>query len=154
MFLTQLAKKKGAIVTAVTSSKGIMVAKRWGADEVIDYKVQNYLSLHKTFDVVVDLSGKFSFKDSKSLLNPQATFISTIPGIKAIVGSFINNIFSGKKYNVLILKPTTEYLNLLSDLIDNKLDIIVERTYPIASVKAAYNEVAKGGLLGKAVIIV
>jgi hypothetical protein len=31
----------------------------------------------------------------------------------------------------------------LSDLIEDKLDIIVEKTYPITSVKAAYNEVAK-----------
>jgi D-arabinose 1-dehydrogenase-like Zn-dependent alcohol dehydrogenase len=55
---------------------------------------------------------------------------------------------------VLILKPTTDSLRLLSELIEDKLDIIIERTYPITSVKEAYTEVAKGGLLGKAVIVV
>jgi NADPH:quinone reductase-like Zn-dependent oxidoreductase len=153
MFLTQLAKKKGAIVTAVASTKGIEIAQGWGADEIIDYKKQNVLSLSKTFDVVVDLSGRLGFKDAKGLLKPQGIFIATIPGLKTIIGSFINNIFSAKKYKVLILKPASGDLELLADSIEDKLDITVEKTYPMTSVKEAYTEVAKGGLLGKAVIV-
>ena len=152
MIVTQLAKQKGARVTAFTSSKGIILAKQWGADEVFDYKKQNILSVGKTFDVVVDLSGKLSFNDAKSLLKAQGTFISTIPSLKAIIGSFLNNIFPGKKVRVLLLKPTRDDLDLLVKLAQDGLDIIVDKTYPITNVKAAYDEVAKGGLLGKAVI--
>jgi NADPH:quinone reductase-like Zn-dependent oxidoreductase len=154
MFLIQLAKKKGAIVTAVTSSKGMVMAKKWGADEIIDYRTQNILSLRKTFDVLVDLSGKLSFKDSKSLLNPRATFITTIPGLKTIIGSFLNNLFSATKYKLLILKPADDSLNLLAGLIEDGLDIIVEKVYPITAAKSAYEEVALGGIVGKAVITV
>jgi NADPH:quinone reductase-like Zn-dependent oxidoreductase len=154
MFLTQLAKKRGAVVTAVTSSKGVVLAKKWGADEVIDYKAQNILATDKRFDVVADLSGKLSFNNAKRLLNAGGTFITTIPGLKTLAGSFLNNLFSATKYKVLILKPTNNSLKLLAGFIEDGLDIVVEKVYPITAVKAAYEEVAKGGIIGKAVITV
>ena len=154
MFLTQLAKKRGAVVTAVTSSKGGVLAKKWGADEVIDYKAQNILATDRRFDVVADLSGKLSFNNAKRLLNAGATFITTIPGLKTIAGSFLNNLFSATKYKVLILKPTNSSLKSLGGFIEDGLDIVVEKVYPITAVKAAYKEIAKGGIIGKAVITV
>jgi NADPH:quinone reductase-like Zn-dependent oxidoreductase len=154
MFLTQLAKKRGAVVTAVTSSKGGVLAKKWGADEVIDYKAQNILATDRRFDVVADLSGKLSFNNAKRLLNAGATFITTIPGLKTLAGSFFNNLFSETKYKVLTLKPTNSTLKSLAGFIEDGLDIVVEKVYPITAVKAAYKEIAKGGIIGKAVITV
>jgi NADPH:quinone reductase-like Zn-dependent oxidoreductase len=154
MLFTQLASKSGATVTAVASLKGSELAKKWGADETIDYKTKNILSIHKKFDVVIDLSGKLTFKKAKPLLKSQAVFVNTIPSLKAIIGAFINNIFSRKKYKVLILKPTAGYLKSLALLTEEGLDIIVDRSYPLTSVKEAYSEVARGGILGKAVIVI
>lgn len=154
MFLIQLAKKKGATVTAITSSKGMAIAKKWGADEILDYKTQDIFAATKRYDVVVDLSGKLSFKSSKSLLNPQATFITTLPGLQTMAGSFINNLFSATKYKVLVLKSTPDSIQSLASLIDEGIDIVVEKQYPITAASAAYKEVAQGGLVGKAVIIV
>ena len=154
MFLIQLAKKRGAIVTGVTSSKGIVMAKNWGADETIDYKTQSIFAPNHRYDVVIDLSGKLSFKASKSLLTARATFITTIPGIKAMAGSFLNNLFSATKYKVLVLKPTADSLKTLAGIIEEGLDIVVEKVYPIAAAKSAYEEVARGGVVGKAVITV
>jgi NADPH:quinone reductase-like Zn-dependent oxidoreductase len=154
MFLLQLAKKRGAVITAVTGSKGVAVAKKWGADEVIDYKTQNILRVNQQFDVVVDLSGKISFKDAKPLLHPRATFVTTLPGLKTIAGSYLNNLFSATKFKVLILEPAKGSLNLLAGLIRDGLDIVVEKQYPMTAAQAAYNEVAQGGLTGKAVITI
>ena len=154
MFLIQLAKKKGAIVTAVTGSKGMVMADGWGADEVTDYTTQNIFADNRRYDVVVDLSGKLSFKKAKSLLNPGATFITTIPGLKTLAGSFFNNLFSATKYKVLVLKPANDGLKALARLIEGGLDIVVEKVYPITSARSAYEEVARGGLTGKAVITV
>jgi len=154
MIVTQLASKRGAVITAVTNLKGRELAKRWGADEIIDYKTQNILSIHKTFDIVIDLSGKLTFKNAKPILKSESVFISTIPGPGAIIGSFINNIFSGKKYKILLLKASPEYLKSLAALTEEGLDIMVEKSYPLTSVKEAYNEAAKGGILGKVVITI
>jgi NADPH:quinone reductase-like Zn-dependent oxidoreductase len=154
MFLIQLAKKKGVMVTAVTGSKGIAFAKKWGADEIIDYKTQNIFAVAQKYDVVVDLSGKLSFKDSKPLLNPKAIFITTIPGLTTMAGSFLNNLFSATRYKVLVLKPANDNLRSLARFIADGLDIVVEKVYPITASGAGYEEVARGGLTGKAVITV
>jgi NADPH:quinone reductase-like Zn-dependent oxidoreductase len=154
MFLIQLAKKKGAIVTAVTSSKGIVMAKKWGADEIVDYKTENIQATNQRYDAIVDLSGKLSFKQSKPLLNPGATFITTLPGLQTMARSFFNNLFSSTKYKVLVLKPTNDNLKGLAGLIEDGLDVVVEKEYPITAVNAAYEAVAQGGIVGKAVITV
>jgi NADPH:quinone reductase-like Zn-dependent oxidoreductase len=154
IFLTQLAKKRGAVITAVTGARGMMIAKKWGADEVIGYKTQPIFSANKKYDVVVDLSGKFSFKDAKSLMHHGTTFITTIPGLKTMTGSFLNNLCSATKCKVLILKPTNDSLKSLAHLIEEGLDIVVEKVYPMTDVRSAYDEVARGGILGKAVITV
>jgi hypothetical protein len=60
-------------------------------------------------------------------LNPGATFITTIPGLKTMAGSFLNNLFSATKYKVLILKPTNNSLKSLAGLIEDGLDIVVEK---------------------------
>lgn len=152
--IMQLVISRGAAVTAVTTSKGIEIAKRLGATEIIDYKMRDILLINKTFDIIIDLSGKLSFTNAKPLLNSQSTFISTIPDPLKMIGSFFNNIFSGKKYKVLVLQPTAHYLNSLSDLAENGLINTIDRTFQLSSVKQAYAEVMKGGLSGKAVITV
>jgi hypothetical protein len=71
-----------------------------------------------------------------------------------MAGSFLNNLFSATKYKVLVLKPTADSLKTLAAIIEEGLDIVVEKVYPIAAAKSAYEEVARGGVVGKAVITV
>jgi hypothetical protein len=71
-----------------------------------------------------------------------------------MAGSFFNNLFSSTKYKVLVLKPTNDNLKVLAGLLEDGLDVVVEKVYPITAAKSAYEEVAQGGIVGKAVITV
>ncbi|WP_325100821.1 zinc-binding dehydrogenase, partial [Vibrio anguillarum] len=53
----QLAKSLGAFVATTTSTANVDLVKRIGADQVIDYKTENYLNEVKDFDVVFDTLG-------------------------------------------------------------------------------------------------
>jgi NADPH:quinone reductase-like Zn-dependent oxidoreductase len=152
MFVVQLAKAKGAIVTSVTSTKGISLAQSWGSNKVIDYTKVNVLHLNSTFDIVLDLSGKMSFKDAKVLMKPKSTYINTIPGPREILGSFFNNLFSGKKYKILLLKPSVLYLHSLSLLAARGMKIVVDHVFALSQIKEVYREVSKGGIIGKAIV--
>jgi len=55
--MVQMAKTLGAYVIGTASGKGIELAKSLGADEVIDYKTQDFTELVKDVDLVVDLAG-------------------------------------------------------------------------------------------------
>lgn len=149
----QIAKKRGARVTAVVSTKGVAEAKKWGADTVIDYTQQPIKDLDQKFDVVMDLSTKLSFTEAKSLMKQKAVFVSTLPSPLVLITSFVNNIFSDQTWKILILKPTVEALNTLTHLAEAGLQIVLAKTYRLTNVREAYREASQGKLIGKSVIV-
>ncbi|UOQ72731.1 zinc-binding dehydrogenase [Hymenobacter cellulosilyticus] len=154
MFAIQLAKQRGARVTAVTGPAGRQRATQMGADSVVDYTQQHISQLPQRFDAIIDLSDKLVFKAAKALLKPRATFVSMLPSPLGLVGSFFHNLFSAKKRRILILKPTAAGLNTLARLTQNGLQIPVEKVYDLANVRQAYQETSQGKVKGKAVVVV
>jgi len=102
----------------------------------------------------MDLSGKMPFADAKKIMKPRAVYVNVVPGPKQIIGSFIHNLFSAKKYKVMMLKPAVSYLETLAQFAAEGKDILVEKTYPMASYKEAYLATQKGKVLGKVVFTV
>ena len=154
MFATQIAKRKGAIVTAAVSGKGIALAAKWGSNAVINYQQTPLLESNKQYDVVIDLSGKMPFDKAKRILKPSSTYVNTIPGPQQIIGSFFHNLFSKKKYKVLLSKPSTAYLETLSNYVSNGMEVVIGKTYKMEAFREAYTEMPKGGISGKAVFTV
>ena len=152
VFAVQIAKKRGARVTAVVSTKGVTEATKWGADTVVDYTKQSIKLLTQRFDAVIDLSTKLSFTEAKSLMKPRAVFVSTLPSPLTLLHSFVNNLFSGQKLKILIVKPTVDQLNALTDLAESDLQIVLDKTYSLTNVREAYREARRGKLIGKSVI--
>jgi NADPH:quinone reductase-like Zn-dependent oxidoreductase len=153
MFAIQLAKKRGARVTAVVGPAGGQRATQLGADAVVDYTKQDVRHLTQRFDTIIDLSDKLPFKAAKKLLKPRATFINMLPSPKGLVLSFLHNIFSSRKRRILILKPTATGLHTLATLAQDGLQIPVERVYDLANVRQAYQETSRGKVKGKAVVV-
>ncbi|UHG93820.1 NAD(P)-dependent alcohol dehydrogenase [Spirosoma oryzicola] len=153
VFAVQIAKKRGASVTAVVSTKGVDEAAKWGADTVIDYTKQSINVLSQRFDAVIDLSTKLSFTEAKSLMKPSAVYVSTLPSPLTLAYSFINNLFSRRKSKVLILKSTVEGLNALTYLAEDGLQIVLDKSYSINNVREAYQEARRGKGIGKSVIV-
>jgi NADPH:quinone reductase-like Zn-dependent oxidoreductase len=154
VFAVQIAKIRGARITAVVGSNGAAEAAKWGAESVIDHHNQNIQHLNKQFDAVIDLSTKLSFKAAKPLMKNKAVFVTTLPSPLTLIGSFINNLFFGKKLKVLIVKPSTEGLAALKELAEKGLTIVLDKTYHLDQVKTAYRESSRGRIFGKSVIVV
>jgi len=152
MFLLQLLKQRGAKVTAVTGSKGAESAKQWGASAVIDYTKENILSQKKTFDIVIDLSGKMGYKNAKQVMKPKALFLNPTPKPIEIPVSFFKNLFRSKKHIVILSGPATKYTDVLLAAIKNGLEIKVNRVFPFAGYKEAYEYAEQGGYIGKVVV--
>ena len=153
VFAVQIAKKRGATVTAVVSTSGVAEVTNWGADTVIDYTKQDIKRLDQRFDAIIDLSTRLSFSEAKSLMKPKSVFVSTLPSPLTLIHSFINNLFSGQKAKVLILKPTVEGLTALANLAGDDLQIVLDKTYSLTNVREAYRESRSGKHIGKSVIV-
>ena len=154
IFAIQIAKRRGARVTAVVGTESVAAAAEWGADLVVDYNKQSVEQLGKIFDAVIDLSTKLSFKAAKKLMKDRAVFVTTLPTPVTMIGSFFNNLFFGKKLKVLIVKPTAEGFETLKKLAEQDLRIVLDKTYALDQVRTAYKESSNGKTVGKSVILI
>ncbi|WP_161597184.1 NADP-dependent oxidoreductase [Dyadobacter flavalbus] len=152
MFLLQLLKQTGANVTAVTSSRGVAYAKKWGATSVIDYTKENVLSRQAGYDIVVDLSGKTGYENAKKIMKSSALFLNPTPKPIQIPLSFIKNLFTSKKHIVVLSSPSTKYTDTLLEAVRNGLDIEIHKVFPFAQYKEAYQYAEQGGYIGKVVV--
>lgn len=152
MFLLQLLKQRGANITAVTSSQGAAFAKKWGASSVIDYTKETVLSQKAVYDIVIDLSGKMAYKAAKQVMKPKAIFLNPTPKPIDIPLSLLGNLFRGKKHVVILSSPSTKYTNVLIEALNNGLEIEINKVFPFARYKEAYEYAERGGFIGKVVV--
>jgi NADPH:quinone reductase-like Zn-dependent oxidoreductase len=152
MFLLQLLKQRGANITAVTNSQGTAFAKKWGANSVIDYTKENVLSQKATYDIVIDLSGKMGYKNAKQIMKSKAMFLNPTPKPVEIPISLLKNLFTAQKHIIILSGPSTKYTDVLLSEVKNGLQIEVNKIFPFAQYKEAYQYAEQGGYIGKVVV--
>jgi NADPH:quinone reductase-like Zn-dependent oxidoreductase len=73
----QLAKARGAEVTAVASTQHMDLVKTLGADHAVDYTAGDFTAIGQTYDFVLDAVGKTSYFECRPLLKPDGRFSAT-----------------------------------------------------------------------------
>lgn len=154
LIAVQMAKKQGMKVTAVASGKGLSFLEKWKPDVLIDYKNGQTHGQNAAFDAVFELSGTLPFGKAKPLLKPQSAFVSTLPNPVDMALAFVNNLWSAKKFEIIMATPTQENLRDLCDLVANGLEVTIAKTFPMHEFKEAYHFARKGGLIGKVVFTI
>jgi len=152
MFLLQLLQQRGASITAVTSTRGASFAEKWGANLVIDYKKEDVLAKNVTYDIVIDLSGKMGYKNAKQIMNARGLFLNPTPKTIEIPVSFFSNLFTAKKHIVILSSPSTKSTDILLNAVQHGLQIEVNKVFPFAQYKEAYDYAELGGYIGKVVV--
>ena len=134
----QFAKNKGAIVTAVCSSKNFEMVQTLGADKTIDYTVPESTTLLEKYDLIFDAAGKS--KTSQLKVKSKKALTST-----------------GKYVSVDDKTPsqTQEDLYRIKDMVEKEqLKVIIDRTYPLEEMVEAHKYVEQGHKKGNVVITV
>jgi NADPH:quinone reductase-like Zn-dependent oxidoreductase len=152
-YAIQLGKQAGAHVTAVSGTGGVALARELGADSVIDYRRESITASGKTFDAVLELSGRLSFSEARLLLKPRGVYVDFEPGPAKLASAAIQNLFRSRQHRFVIARSTTEALDALSRQIDaGVLRPGPVQAYPLSEYRRAFELAEKGGLVGKAVI--
>src|SRR5262249_37420326 len=73
----QIAKRLGAHVTGVTSTKNVELVRSLGADDVIDYTVDDLTGRGPIHEVVIDAVGKYAFYWGRRALKPGGIYVET-----------------------------------------------------------------------------
>jgi NADPH:quinone reductase-like Zn-dependent oxidoreductase len=73
----QLAKSRGATVTAVVATRHLDLVRRLGAERAVDYTAEDFTQIGETFDFVLDAVGKTTFFRCRRLLKARGVFAAT-----------------------------------------------------------------------------
>ena len=76
--MVQMAKVLGAYVIGTASGEGVGRAKSLGADEVIDYKTQDFTNITEKVDLVIDLVGGEAQVKSFSVIKEGGNLLSAV----------------------------------------------------------------------------
>lgn len=145
----QLAKHLGAHVTVTATDEGIALAKKFGADEVVDYKKENYKEIVRGVDAVLDLVGG-DFSDHLTLLKKGGIAISLLDFPDQAKAEEL-----GVNAQFLMVDVNTEILNTLSSLIEKGIIVSnISKVFPFTEIKEAFLVAENNKTRGKFVITI
>jgi NADPH:quinone reductase-like Zn-dependent oxidoreductase len=152
-YAVQIAKYLGANVTGVCSTTNLELVKSLGADNVIDYTVEDFSSNGETYDVIFEAVNKSSFSACMKLLKNNGTYINVTEPLPS-VQMLWTKLTSSKKLLLSRNSPeTSEALNLLKELVEmGKLKVVIDRYYSFDEIVKAHRYVEKGHKKGNVVI--
>jgi NADPH:quinone reductase-like Zn-dependent oxidoreductase len=152
-FAVQIAHAAGARVTAICSTPNIDLARKFGADQIIDY-TKTDLSVWKTrYDVILDAFGHMKQADARRMLNKNGIYTSTMYGPAAVLISLYNRFIHGKTLTSGNMRSKTEDFEKIESLFkEGKLNPYVEKTFQIDQAQEAFRFFEKSKHRGKVVI--
>ncbi|OZM56904.1 NADPH:quinone reductase [Lottiidibacillus patelloidae] len=128
IFAIQIAKSFGAYVATTASESNIEFLKSLGADEVINYKEEDFSEVLNEFDLVLDSMGGEIQSKSYKVLKENGKLVSIVqPPSEEEAASF--NAQAGFVW----LEPNGEQLQKLADLyVEGKVKPVIGKTFELS----------------------
>jgi NADPH:quinone reductase-like Zn-dependent oxidoreductase len=154
VFAVQLAKLKGAEVTAVDSVEKLDMLRELGADHVIDYRSQDFTESGIVYDVIFDVVGTVRFSKANNVLKPGGAYLLANPISQMLSGSW-TRMTTDRQVIMQVSSPTLEDLITVRKLIEaGKLQTVIDRSYPLEQIVEAHHYVETGAKMGNLVITI
>jgi NADPH:quinone reductase-like Zn-dependent oxidoreductase len=132
----QIAKARGAYVTALASAANLDFVRSLGADEVIDYKATDFTEVVRDQDVVLDIVGGDYPARALDVLKPGGILVSTQPPSVAPIAEAAAE--RGIRVAGVIVEADDIGLSALAELAaSGKLAPAIAATFPLEEAAAA-----------------
>ena len=156
-FAIQLAKKAGAHVTAVDNATKLDFMRSVGADEVVDYRAEDFTRITPRFDLVLDLVAHRSVFAYRRALARGGVYRCVGGSVRSLVRvltvGWLAGRLTGRSLGVLVVQQGPSLFTPLADLcVHGEVSIHVHRTYRLDQVADALADVGDGRALGKVVV--
>nr|WP_246448596.1 NADP-dependent oxidoreductase [Roseateles oligotrophus] len=171
-FAVQYAKHLGAHVAATASQAKHELLRSLGADQMIDYRTQDFSALLRDFDMVFDTQGGATLRRSFKVLRPGGIVVSVVgpPDLElardwpmpfylraaiALLSWRVRRLASrcGCRYRFLLMQPSGAQLAEIAQLIDQgHIRPVIDRVYPFEQAREAMAYAEAGHASGKVVI--
>lgn len=152
-YTVQLAKHGGAEVTGVCSQGNFEMVRAQGADQVIDYRSDDFPDQLEQYDVVFIAVDKCPFSIANKALKPGGMYINITQPMPT-PAMIWTNMTTAKKITVgENLPETADELRAVKELVDaGKMWPVIDRTYPLEAIVEAHQYVDQGHKKGNVVI--
>ena len=162
-FAVQIAKWLGADVTGVCSTNNLSLVRSIGADQLVDYKKEDFSKGEQRYDVIIDNVGNRALSDYRRVLTPNGTYVRIGGGgpddgrwIGPLAGpmkALLLSPFVSQNLITLLAKLNKEDLVTLADLMQSgKLRPVIDRHFPLKDVPDAIRYLEEGHARGKVII--
>ncbi|WP_448809004.1 NAD(P)-dependent alcohol dehydrogenase [Agromyces bauzanensis] len=149
----QLAKLRGARVTAVCSGANAELVRSLGADEVIDYTVADFTRNGRVYDVIVDAVGNAPFDRVEASLAPGGALLLVVGGLRSLVTAARDTKRSGRLVTMRGESVAGEGLAELVRLAEaGEFRPVIDRVYDLDDVVEAHRYVDTGRKRGSVVL--
>ena len=171
-FAIQLAKHLGATVATTTSSANIDLVKSLGADIAIDYKNEDFETILKDYDVVLNSQDTKTLEKLLRILKPNGKVISISgppdPAFGQEIGAnwFVKIVLKflssgirkkakrlGVNFSFLFMRAEGEQLSQITKLIESGIiKPVMDKVFPFEQTNEAMSYVEAGRAKGKVVV--
>lgn len=151
--VVQLAKQRGATVTAVCSGRNADLVSSLGADRVIDRTREDFTADGAQYDVIVECGGDAPFERVEHSLKPGGALLLVIADLHGMLTASRHARRSGKLVTFAGTPVSHEDLAGLARLAEEgSFRPVVDRTYDLDDVAEAHRYVDSGRKAGNVVL--
>jgi NADPH:quinone reductase-like Zn-dependent oxidoreductase len=171
-FAIQLAKHLGARVGTTTSTGNVELVRSLGADEVVDYKTQDFEKVLRGYDAVLGTVRGDALEKSIDIVNRRGTVVSLVGPLDTafararrlnFVLTFVLGLMSRKivrlartrevSYSFLFARPDGDQLAEIAELLKTeRIRPVIDKVFPFEQAADALAYLAKGRAKGKVVV--
>jgi NADPH:quinone reductase-like Zn-dependent oxidoreductase len=157
-FAIQLAKRAGAHVTAVDNAGKLDFMCSLGADEVIDYRSEDFTRADAPYDLILDLVAHRSVFAYRRALARGGRYRCVGGPVRALLriltAGWIAGRLSGRRIGVLAVREGPAHFEPLAELcVAGDIGIHIDRTFALDELPLALAHVGEGHALGKVVVV-
>jgi NADPH:quinone reductase-like Zn-dependent oxidoreductase len=171
-FAIQLAKHLGAKVGTTTSTGNVELVRSLGADEVVDYKKQEFEKVLRGYDAVLGTVRGDALEKAINILKPRGTIVSLVGPLDAAFArarrlnfllTFVFGLMSRKimrlakkrevTYSFLFVRPDGDQLAKIGELLEGeRIRPVIDKVFSFEQAKEALEYLAQGRSRGKVVV--
>ncbi len=146
-FAVQFAKLANAYVIATASTKNIDWVKSLGADQVIDYKMEDFTKTVTGVDLVFDVVGGNTQSGSWQTIRKGGTLVSTV-GVDEKAGKQ----FDVRAVSFHLVSNGARLQQILELLNAGLIQVKIAKEFPLSEAKAAHDFGESGQAIGKIIL--
>ena len=148
----QIAKARGAHVTATASCAKHSFVRTLGADDVIDYRDVDFADAIRDLDVVFDLVGGDYGQRSLQTLRPGGVLVTAADPMNAELAREAER--AGVRFAGIMVEPDHVGLEALASLVDHgRLAVHLGATFALEDIAEAHRLLEAGHSTGKVALV-